>query len=180
MEYQKYLIRSALADIFSGPNPFSKESPSNDKNEEDSKELGFMEKVKKENTVIEKNIGDEVELATFKVKVLEVQEMKVVNRSFGSPVVAPEGSKYVVLKVELTNLTKETFKYDGSGALVDQQERVFTRELVGGSNEILYDDLKPSIKVSGNLFHIMPEDASSYNWVMLKAGTNEAYRIKLK
>ena len=134
--------------------------------------------------VIEKNIGDEVELATLKVKANSVEEIKTSNGSFGSPVKAKDGAKFVLVNFTLTNVTKDSFNFDTNDIkLTDNQDRKFDAygDTIGNFDNYLdVRSLQPSLPETGIVPYEVPEDATSYSIDFGKKGTNEVYRIKLK
>ncbi|SCZ81149.1 DUF4352 domain-containing protein [Acidaminobacter hydrogenoformans] len=129
----------------------------------------------------EKNVGDEVEFATILFKVKSVNETKAIKSTY-SEAEAQEGAKYVVLEVEVTNITKENITFDPLFILIDQEERNFevSDDTWILDDSMVYRELAPSIKENGVLVYEVPEDATSYVIAAGKADTNEAYKIVLK
>jgi len=134
--------------------------------------------------IIEKNVGDDVELSTMKVKINSVEEKQVMSDGYGGLTEASENSKFVVLNVTLTNITNEGFDFDSDGIkLSDNKDRKFDPydDTIGGiDNYIEMRDLQPSISEIGMMVYEVPNDAESYSMDIGKKNTNEVYRIKLK
>lgn len=96
VEYKTYQIRSAIQDNLK---EFSNETTQkNTKNN--------TEKI-----VINKTIGDMIELATLNFKVNKIEEAATLQAKYSQPVVARENTKFVVMDVDVTNTTKTPFSH---------------------------------------------------------------------
>ncbi|MDO8657504.1 MAG: DUF4352 domain-containing protein [Candidatus Levybacteria bacterium] len=175
-EYKAYRIRTAIQQAFSGnTNPFNSSSllltPS-------------TKQAKKEIiTIVQKAIGDEIALATLKLKVNSVEEKQTLIATYGSPKVAKEGTKFVVVNLDITNTTNRKFSFSPDIIVVDNKNREYSTysESIGAiDNYLNYKDLSPSVKETGYLIYEIPNDATSYSLVVGKEGTNELYKIVLK
>lgn len=175
MEYKAYQVRSAISEAFSET-----------ETEDLSTSEPVVEEAKKDATIIvEKAIGDEIILATGNITVNSSEEMNTLSSTYGSPKVAKEGTKFVVINMDVVNTTKSEFSFspDNVFLLQDNQEREFRTydDSIGSIGDYLnYRDLSPSVKENGSLVYEVPVDAASYQLVTSKAGTNELYIIKLK
>lgn len=94
MEYKAYQIRSALQDSF--------------KEFRDETELANT-KNSTEKVIINKGIGDVVELATLSLKITKTEEMNTLQSKYSQPVVARENTKFLVIDTDITNTTKSPF-----------------------------------------------------------------------
>lgn len=175
MEYKAYQIRSALSNVFSGSKANVNPLPA-----------PVIEEAKKEaEVIIEKGVGDELVLATGNIKINKSDEVKTLSAKYSAPKVAKEGTKFVVVNLDVTNTTKSeySFRPDDVFLLVDNQKREYRTYNEGFGvvdNYLDYKTLPPSIKETGNLVYEIPEDATSYSLATSKAGTKELYLIKLK
>ncbi len=174
MEYKAYQIRNAISQAFNTNNSTVSPSP-----------VLAVEEAKKEDVVINKTIGDEIVLATGNIKINKAEESKSIRSQYSTPKVATEGTKFVVINLDVTNTTKSEFSFspDDVFLLVDNKKREFRtyNDSIGSiENYLNYKSLSPSIKVTGNLVYELPEDATSYSLVTSKSGTKELYIIKLK
>lgn len=137
-----------------------------------------------EEILVNKSVGDVVEFATMNLKIISSEEKQTLKGGFFEPPVAREGSKFVVVTVEVENITDSTFSFSPSGYdLRDQQGRNYESydDLIESGEEYLaYRDLSPALKETGVLIYEVPESATSYSIVGGKKGTNETYVIKLK
>lgn len=173
MEYKAYQVRSAIDEAFSSEDTTRKNEQS-------------VQQEKKENKVfIDKEIGDELVMTTGNLKVNETEERNTISSSYSTPVVAQEGTKFIVVNLDVVNTTDSDFLFDPNDVfrLVDNHERQFTTfdESIGSIDDYLnFQELSPGIKKTGNLVYQIPEDSSSYSLLTAKAGTNEVYKIKLK
>lgn len=170
MEYKAYTIRTALKEVFTGTSSVTSGSA--------------MQQAKKENMqVIEKAVGDEIILATMNFKVISVEEKQILNPSYGSPKVATEGTKFVVIGLDITNTTNSEFDFSPDLIVVDNKEREFSTysDSIGAIDKYLnYRELSPSVMETGFLIYEIPSDATSYSLMVGKAGTKELYKIVLK
>ena len=142
------------------------------------------EKAKKDNmTIIPKNIGDEIQFATLKLKVNRVEEKQTINAKYSSPKTAKESAKFVIVNADLINTTNKAFTMSPNLIIVDNKDREFKTysDAIGAIDDYLdYKELSPSIKETGNWVYELPTDATSYKLISGKSGTNELYEILLK
>lgn len=174
MEFKAYQIRSAIGKAFSGTASTPSPTPES-----------VVEAAKKESVVINKAIGDEIVLATGNIKINKTEETQTMGNKYSAPKVAKEGTKFVVVNLDVTNTTKSEFTFfpDDVFLLVDEQKREFRvyDESIGAlDNYLNVRTLSPSVKETGNIMYEVPSDATSYGLVTSKGGTNELYVIKLK
>ncbi len=139
--------------------------------------------------IVEKNIGNEVELATIKFKINKIEEKYVLTKACqyfcDEPIVAQENTKFVIIDMNIINITKTDFLFfpDDGFRLIDNQERQFTTydDTIGSIDNYLdVRKLSPSITEKGVIVYNIPEDVTSYNVFVGKAGTNEIYKVILK
>lgn len=144
----------------------------------------IMEQAEKDDlVVIEKKVGDQVTLATIELQVNEVEEKETLTPSYGSPISAKEGTKFVLVGLDITNITKSEISMSPDLKLVDNQGREFSSysDTVSAIDDYMdYRDLSPSIKESGYFLYEVPKDAAEYSLVIGKAETDEIYKIVLK
>jgi hypothetical protein len=159
---------------------FAKMNP-NTVNPEDG---GTGDKKGEPQQIIEKNVGEDVELATLKIKINSVEEKKAITDSFGDSTSASDNSNFVVLDTTITNVTNEGFDFDSNGIkITDNQGRKFDPydDTIGGiKNYLEMRDLQPSISETGMMVFEIPNDAESYSMDIGKKDTKEIYRIRLK
>jgi len=174
MEYKAYTIRTALKDVFAGVNTATN---SNTK-------TTAMEKAKQEkDQIVNKNIGDEILFATINVKVNSAEEKQILKASYGTPKIAKESTKFVVINMDVTNITNSVFDFAPDLVIVDDKGREFTSysDVTGSDEKYLdYRKLSPSIKENGNLIYEVPNDANGYSLLIFKGGTKELYKILIK
>ena len=143
-----------------------------------------MEQAKKDDMlIIPKTVGDEITLATIKLKVNKVEEKQTLTPEYGSPKTAKEGAKFVIVNADLTNITNKAFNMSPNLVIVDNKDREFKTysESIGAIGNLLdYKELSPSIKENGNWVYELPTDSTSYKLVTGKSGTKELYQIQLK
>ncbi|OGI15526.1 MAG: hypothetical protein A2Z52_00545 [Candidatus Moranbacteria bacterium RBG_19FT_COMBO_42_6] len=171
IEYKTYQLRKVMSEI--------SEVFSNDTNNKSSE----SEKTEKKTIVIEKKIGDEISLATLKIKVNNIEEKNILSES-SQPAVAKEGAKFIVIDAEITNITNGPFDYDSNGVvIIDNKDRKFEDYgdvFFAVDNYLEQRALQPSIAEKGKLVYEIADDAEHYSLSVKKAGTSEEYRISLK
>lgn len=147
---------------------------------------GEGEQEKKDDFVfIEKNIGDTIELATLKFKINKAEEKQsLVHSLWGVTATAREDAKFILISMDVTNITKDAFDFNFKDVpLIDQNERKFLsyeRSIGSVDNYLQMQRLSPGIKESGFIVYELPKDATSYSLVIGKTGTNEVYKVILK
>lgn len=176
IEYQAYQIRSAFQDAFTENTESSQaEAPET-----------VMEQAENENmTATPKAIGDEIILSSLTLKVTSAEEQQVISSGYGSPKTAQQGSKFVVVSLEVVNTTKSAFTFfpDEGMLLIDDKGREYKtyEETIGNIDEYLnVKELSPGVKETGVIVYEIPTDAIKYDLVTRKAGTNELYKATLK
>lgn len=125
-------------------------------------------------------VGQELELATLKIRIAGCQEFTELTVDYFELAVAQEGTKFVVYTVEIENTTKETLGFSNDLFLEDSQGRTykFYSDATWYFDEaFVYTDLAPNIKVTGNFVYNIPTDSVDYFLRVGKAGTNEMYRL---
>ena len=171
MEYKAYQVRSALQE---GLNEISEAfNPQVNSNEANIP----VKEIK-----IDKKIGDIIEFATIELKVNSLEEACMLTPSFGKPIVANTNAKFIILDVDITNITKTPFThYDEGILLFDNQERIFEPYSSIGNieNYLAGRDLAPSITENGKMVYEVPKDSKEYHLVIAKGDTDETYYIKL-
>ncbi len=151
--------------------------------DDDSEDLTFMEQAKKDNmTIITKAIGDEITLTTIKLKINEMEEKQTITREYGSSVTAKEGTKFVVVNADITNITDKAFSMSPNLLIADSEERLFKAAdaILILDDYLDYRELSPNIKETGSWLYELPQDSASLSLVTQKSGTNELYIINLK
>lgn len=177
MEFKAYQVRTAFDEAFSG-------GSNNDDGDNNNQPETVMEQAKEDDmNIIQKNVGDEIALATIKVKVTGAEEKQTVSGSFGSPAVAKEGTKFVVVGLEVTNTTNSAFSLSPDFLLIDDKKREFStyEDSIGATDDYLdYRELSPSVLETGVYIYEIPTDATSYSMAFAKAGSKDLYQVKLK
>ncbi len=169
MEYKAYQVRTAISSALDGSSKTEEQSIV--KEAEESKAQ-----------IIEKKVGEEVVLATLSFKINKVEEKQTLTGGYDAPKVAKEGTKFVLITLNITNTTdtKFTFFPDDGSRLVDNKDREFTTysDTIGGvANYLNVRDLQPSVPENGVIVYEVPNDSESYSFMIGKAGTNETYKI---
>lgn len=171
-EYAKYTIAKAVTQAFTQPN--NPESIKKDQEKIQSELKG----------AIEKKVGDDIELATIKIKINSSKEENIIQSSYSQPKVADQGTKFVIIDATVTNITKAPFNFTTTDlVLADDKNTSYTPygDTIGNIDNYLdVQELSPNIPKTGVIVYQLPELTTSYSFVIGKAGTNETYRIRLK
>lgn len=160
-----------------------------------SSESGFFQLVKEDGqwswslgwsgTIIEKSVGDEIELTTLKYRINKIEEKQILTSQYGKTVAVKENTKFIVIDISIANTTNAGFTFFPNEAfsLIDNKERKFqTYNNTIGSIDNYLDvrELAPSITERGFIVYEIPEDATNYSIFSRKAGTGEIYKVILK
>ena len=128
-------------------------------------------------------LGQEVELATIKICVTGCEEKNELKAEYFEPEVAQEGTKFVVFSVVIENITKDSLNFDNDLVLTDSQGRnydPYSDALWYFDETFSYTDLAPNIAKSGVFVYNVPADSADYYLSVLKADTDDGYRLYAK
>jgi len=143
------------------------------------------EQINSNANIIEGGVNEEIVLTTIIFKINSVEEKQILSTRYGTPRVAEENTKFIVIDMSITNTTNSEFTFfpDDGLRLIDNRERQFTTYadiIMSVDNYLNVRKLSPSIKETGVLVYKIPKDAESYSLIVGKAGTNEIYKVILK
>jgi hypothetical protein len=183
MEHKAYQVRSVLQEATNVFNEPSQQTIPTPEKQKEQAEGG--QEAQDEYVFIEKSIKDKIELATIRFKVNSVKESQTLSGGFGTPAIAKENAKFVIIDLSITNITDANFTFfpDDRFRLVDDKGRQFTTygDTIGSvENYLNVRELAPSITESGVLVYEIPKDVMSYSLLVGKGGTNEIYKVFLK
>lgn len=166
-EYRGYVIASAMTEAFKN---FGSTDTASVNNPTDVPEQKIV--------TVEK--GQEGKLSTLSIKVNSLDEEQSMPQSFGQPVSAKEGTKFVVVEITATNLTNSPFDFPSDIVLVDGQGREFRVDVLdyNPKDSIVYKNLQPSISETGTLAYMVPEDSKDFTLDVVKASTNELFKFR--
>ena len=128
-------------------------------------------------------LGQEIELATIKIKITGCEEKQELSGMYLNPDIAQEGTKYIVLNVAVENITKDSISFDNTLPLTDSEGRsyeAYDNAMWYYDETFLYTSLAPNIIKEGVFVYNVPVDSSDYYISILKAGTGEGYRLHAK
>lgn len=136
----------------------------------------------KNKEIIEKQVGDEIELATIKFKVDSSTEDKMIQQSYGTPIVADEGAKFLFIQVTVTNTTKAPFYFNSSDLQLmdDKGTKYNPYDKYYSADNKIDQDISPNIPKQGMMVYQIPNGVIKYSLLIGKAGTNIFYKIKIK
>lgn len=123
-------------------------------------------------------VGQVLELTTIKMVITGCEEVDKLTAEYYSPDIAQEGTKFVILTVEIENITTSTLDFNNDFCLYDSQGREYqpySNALWYFDETFIYTELAPNIMTSGTFVYHVPADAQDYYLTTVKSGTNEAY-----
>lgn len=184
-EYKAYQIRSAFQQAFSGnvtttQNPTSGIQPTITPYVQPTSTLEG--ELNSGSNLIVKKVGDIVTLATMDLKIISSEEQQSISGNYGSPEVANEGTKFVIVQLTVTNTTKSQYDFPDNFLLKDSQKREYSPYSSIGKIDkyISMRTLKPSIPETGFSVYQVPKDSVSYSLFIGKAGSKDIFQIILK
>lgn len=122
--------------------------------------------------------GTETQLSTMKITVLECSEENTISGSWDSAT-ADEGTKFVVFKLKVENITNDTVEFSAP-PLYDKQGRHYEEYEDAGwvlDDEFSYTELAPNMPKTGTCVYNVPQDCDGYYVAVIKDGTDDAFRF---
>lgn len=131
------------------------------------------------------SMNDTLELATINVKVNSIEESDVLlYESLNSETKAIDGAKFVLLNLDVKNITKKPLEIDTYGFTLRDSEHRYYSEYDGTigaiENYINMRNIGPSLTENGIIVYEVPQDAKDFSLIMTHGGTNISYEMKLK
>jgi len=177
-EYNKAQLRKKFLELDNQiKTGFTAKSGTNIIQEQKDKESELKKK-----QIIEKQVGNEIELATIKFQVNTSNEEKIIQQSYGTPIVADEGTKFLFIQATVTNTTKAPFYFSSSDLqLMDDKGTMYNPydKYYSVDNKI-EQEISPNIPKEGVMVYQIPNNIDKYSLLIGKAGTNIFYKIKIK
>lgn len=122
--------------------------------------------------------GEEIQLASIKISVLDCSETKELKSDYSEDV-AEDGTKFIVYTIKVENITTVPFEFEASDIpLMDSQGRYFNNYsdiYFTVDNYIDYRELSPNMPETGVMVYKVPEDSAGYGFCLQNADTEEAY-----
>lgn len=181
------IIISSGAGFYFGQQSIIKKIEDNFKtitSEYDQKNLMPTDAKAEKPVVIKKEIGDVVEFATIKFSIIRSEEKEMLQSKYSQPLVAEEGLKFVILDVDVENITTAPFDFSSDGIVLEDDKGVqydpYRNTISNIDNYIEMRQLAPQIKESGAIVYLVPDEYTNYSLVIKKGGTNEVYKISAK
>lgn len=133
--------------------------------------------------IIEKNLGDEIELDKIKFTITTVEETDEITSDYDVVTKAKEGAKFIVVGIDVTNISKSSFDLSPEFLLIDNEGREYnsySSGLVTLGNSMDHRELAAGIKESGFYAFEVAEDSIGYSIFMGKESTDEIYEVILR
>lgn len=134
---------------------------------------------------VEITMDDEFQLETINLKVNKIDKTKeLVQTIDNSKTPAKKGSSFIILDVDVKNITKEPLDLSSGGMILkDGEDRLFDEyedSIWDVDNHIDMRKIGPGITENGLLVYEVPEDAENFS-LLMRSGLDEAlYEMKLK
>ena len=95
------------------------------------------------------------------------------------PLVADEGTKFVIITVKIENISKNPLYIGDAFILTDNQGRNYNSfdDATLYNEEIAYKDISPSMSQTGTMTYHVPADSVGYYLVAGKSGTNQVFHM---
>ena len=122
--------------------------------------------IKENQTIVQKEIGDEVLTNTYKLKVINIEEVQSISSYYGSNADASHNKKFVLIALQLTNITNATFNFSPELIIIDNKDREFNsyyNTIDNINNYIDNRELLPGVTETGYLVYELPNDSVSYS-----------------
>jgi len=137
-----------------------------------------------EDIIIEKEIGDTVELKTIDFTIHFFDAIEKIEQDWGDNILASEGNQLYKLSVTVHNRDSDSKYIDESFFIIADSES-YQYEILEDSlwidddNSLYYEEILSGLSKKGNLYFEIPEIADGLYVQMGKLGTNEVYRVFL-
>lgn len=124
--------------------------------------------------VVEVKQGDVMKFATLDAEFISAESKNIINVPYGTPHVADEGTKFVVVKHKVTNTTKGEFSYEVL-PVFDEQHRIYNRDTdaYGLEDDLAYTTLSPNVPKTGVTVYRVPVDVKTFFLGAKKGGTDQ-------
>ncbi len=137
-----------------------------------------------EKEVVEAKINNPIDLATHEMKVLSVREAQTMSSRYGKPVAAVEGTKFVIIELQVTSKSTSDFLYMPNQylRLGDGEGRGYTTydDTIGSiDNYLEVQTLSPSIPKKGVIVYEIPSDTIGYGLVAVNDATKQTTTVFL-
>ena len=130
-------------------------------------------------------LGDTVTLATIKFKAVEVKELDSLKRYHSKDIMTPSlGAKYVAIRLNITNLTKESISdLPQELNLFDQDDNVFNyndnESYFGYDKNKILSPYPPLITIDGWIVYEVPKTSTKYHFLQRNSITQVLSRYEL-
>lgn len=108
-------------------------------------------------------VGETANFQSVSLKVNSSKTTKTTSSSYGSPIFAEQGTKFVIINLTVTNTTQNSFIYNPF-VLVDQKDRTYSsyENTIGNLDDYLDGaTLSPSVPKTGMAMYQIPEDSKT-------------------
>ena len=132
--------------------------------------------------IIDVAFGDIAEFASITVKLLDCYETTKLASTFSS-VEAKSGTKFVVIKAEIENITKSPISISNSFGFIDDKEREYAAyddAFFYFDNVLYYSELAPNIPEQFFLVFNVPNDSVNYSLYAGILGTDDIIYLHTK
>lgn len=168
-QYKAYEVRRALSDAFSSAGA------------KDEEPVNAISNGSEASKVTVHSQGQEVEFATQKMKFNRGYSETTLTASYGSPLVADQGTKFVVVDHTVTNTTNTPFTYNNY-ILLDGEDKLYNPTSAIGVVDNYMDvrELAPNVPETGLAIFKVPASTIKFKFGAAKGGTSELHVIEFE
>ncbi len=124
--------------------------------------------------IVEVKQGEVMKFATIDVEFISAESKDIINVPYGTPFVADEGTKFVIVRHKVTNTTKGEFPYEVL-PILDDEDRIYNRDtdVYGLDDDMAYDTLSPNVPKTGVSVYRVPVGTKNFTLGSTKAGADQ-------
>jgi hypothetical protein len=124
--------------------------------------------------VIKVQKGETMNFATIDVVFISAESTNILNPPYSSPIVAEEGTKFVIVRHKVTNTTKAEFAYEGL-PILDDEDRVYnmTQMPTELKKNLVYETISPNVPKTGVTVYRVPVETTNFTLGSGKSGTDQ-------
>lgn len=160
-EYKAREIRNAISDAFT------------EATDDSTTQRAEVEPLKDVDIVKVKQ-GEVMKFATIDVVFISAKSTDMLTPEYGSPIVADQGTKFVIVKHTVTNTTKAEFAYEVL-PILDSEDKMYSHysDAYGLSDSLVYETIAPAIPKTGVTVYQVPAETTNFTFGAGKGGTDQ-------
>lgn len=159
-EYKVREIRNAISEAFSEP-------ADNTIQRSEAEPLKDLDVAKVEQ-------GEAMKFTTIDVVFISAESTNMLVPEYGSPIIADEGTKFVVVRQRVTNTTKAEFTYEVL-PILDSNDKMYSHDSdsFGYKDNLAYETIAPGVPKTGVTVYRVPAETTDFTFGAAKGGSNQ-------